>query len=40
MTKNIELIDVQAGAGWANYIATDGTTEFIVRDENNRSEYM
>ena len=33
--QNIELIDVQAGAGWANYTATDGTTEFIIRDENN-----
>ena len=33
--QNIELIDVQDGAGWANYTATDGTTEFIVRDENN-----
>jgi len=35
LIKNIEIIDVQAGASWANYIATDGTTEFIVRDENN-----
>lgn len=34
--QNIELIDVQAGSGWANYTATDGTTEFIIRDENNR----
>ena len=35
LIKNIEIIDVQDGAGWANYTATDGTTEFIVRDENN-----
>ncbi|WP_342514652.1 endonuclease [Sporosarcina sp. FSL K6-1522] len=35
IAQNIELIDVQAGAGWANYIATDGTAEFVVRDENN-----
>ena len=27
------LTDVQAGSGWANYLATDGTGEFIVRDE-------
>ncbi|WP_203248918.1 endonuclease [Sporosarcina beigongshangi] len=35
VAQRIELTDVQAGAGWANYTATDGTTEFIVRDENN-----
>ena len=23
----------KAGSGWANYLATDGTGEFIVRDE-------
>lgn len=33
---NIELIGVEAGAGWANYTATDGTTAFIVRDESNQ----
>ena len=26
---------MQEGEGWANYTATDGTTEFIVRDENS-----
>ncbi|MGG3804390.1 chitobiase/beta-hexosaminidase C-terminal domain-containing protein [Metabacillus fastidiosus] len=30
--KNVELTDVQAGTGWANYTATDGT-QFLVRDE-------
>lgn len=35
VAQNIELIDVQKGAGWANYTATDGATEFIVRDEND-----
>ncbi|GKV56831.1 hypothetical protein NCCP2222_27780 [Sporosarcina sp. NCCP-2222] len=29
---NVILSDVQAGSGWANYLATDGS-EFIVRDE-------
>lgn len=29
---NVILSDVQAGSGWANYLATDGN-EFIVRDE-------
>lgn len=33
---NIELIDEEVGAGWTNYTATDGTTEFIVRDEDNQ----
>ncbi|NYF23736.1 endonuclease [Sporosarcina sp. JAI121] len=33
--ETVELIDVEAGAGWANYTATDGTAEFIVRDEAN-----
>lgn len=33
--KNIELIDVQDGGSWANFTATDGTKEFIIRDENN-----
>ncbi|WP_274307332.1 endonuclease [Solibacillus daqui] len=30
---NVILSDVQAGSGWANYVATDGQ-EFLVRDEN------
>ncbi|MEK4424065.1 endonuclease [Solibacillus sp. FSL K6-1523] len=30
---NVVLSDVQAGSGWANYVATDGH-EFLVRDEN------
>lgn len=29
---NVILSDIQAGSGWANYLATDGN-EFIVRDE-------
>ena len=29
---NVVLSDVDAGAGWANYVATDGT-EFLIRDE-------
>ena len=33
--KNIKLTDVQDGGSWANFTATDGTTEFIIRDENN-----
>ena len=33
--KQIEIIDVQDGGAWANYRVTDGTTEFIVRDETN-----
>lgn len=32
--KDVTLESVDAGSGWANYIASDGT-EFIVRDENN-----
>ncbi|MCM3636751.1 endonuclease [Sporosarcina luteola] len=31
--QNTILSDVQAGSGWANYIATDGTGDFLVRDE-------
>ena len=30
---NSILTDVQSGSGWANYIANDGTGNFIVRDE-------
>ena len=33
--KQIEIIDVQDGGAWSNYRVTDGTTEFIVRDETN-----
>ncbi|MEZ7172901.1 endonuclease [Sporosarcina sp. OR05] len=33
-TENIEILSVQDGNGWANYTATDGTSEFIVRDES------
>lgn len=31
--NNAILSDEQAGSGWANFTATDGTGEFIVRDE-------
>ncbi|MGG0669633.1 endonuclease [Lederbergia citrisecunda] len=31
--QNTILSDAQVGSGWANYSATDGTGEFIVRDE-------
>lgn len=34
-TQNVEIIAVQEGDSWANYTATDGANEFIVRDENN-----
>lgn len=32
--NNVTLSDKEAGPGWANFIATDGT-EFTVRDEND-----
>lgn len=32
--KNVTLTDVQQGAGWANFTASDGTN-FFVRDETN-----
>ncbi|WP_232713530.1 lamin tail domain-containing protein [Bacillus xiapuensis] len=31
--KNVKIKSVHDGGSWANYTATDGTTEFIVRDE-------
>lgn len=34
-TESIEILSVEDGGSWANYTATDGTTEFIVRDETN-----
>ncbi|HEX5563324.1 MAG TPA: endonuclease, partial [Sporosarcina sp.] len=30
---NAILSDVQTGSGWSNYLATDGTGDFVVRDE-------
>jgi len=32
--KNVTFTDVQQGAGWANFTASDGTN-FLVRDETN-----
>ncbi len=34
IVKNVTLTDVQQGAGWANFTASDGTN-FLVRDETN-----
>ncbi|MCS0543102.1 chitobiase/beta-hexosaminidase C-terminal domain-containing protein, partial [Aeromonas veronii] len=35
LVKNVELIDVNKGSGWANYRAkAEDGTEFLVRDEN------
>ncbi|MCM3315314.1 endonuclease [Rummeliibacillus stabekisii] len=31
--KNIKILSVEDGSTWANYTVTDGTTEFVVRDE-------
>ncbi|MGG0658080.1 endonuclease [Rummeliibacillus pycnus] len=31
--KNIEILSVEDGGTWANYTVTDGTTQFVVRDE-------
>ena len=33
--EKIQILSVDRGSSWANYKATDGTTEFIVRDERN-----
>lgn len=35
VTKNLKLISVEDGGTWANFIASDGETEFLIRDENN-----
>lgn len=31
--KDIEILSVEDGGTWANYTVTDGTTQFVVRDE-------
>ncbi|MGM7634687.1 endonuclease [Bacillus sp. Hm123] len=36
--KNVEIKSVNDGGSWANYTVTDGTTEFIVRDETGELE--
>jgi uncharacterized protein len=33
--EKIQILAVERGSSWANYKVTDGTTEFIVRDERN-----
>ena len=33
--EKIQILSVDRGSSWANYTVTDGTTEFIVRDERN-----
>ena len=33
--EKIQILSVDRGSSWANYKVTDGTTEFIVRDERN-----
>ncbi|WP_428908052.1 chitobiase/beta-hexosaminidase C-terminal domain-containing protein [Niallia sp. Krafla_26] len=33
--KDIQILSVDSGSTWANYTVTDGTTQFIVRDERN-----
>ncbi|WP_257215809.1 5'-nucleotidase C-terminal domain-containing protein [Fredinandcohnia onubensis] len=39
LVKNVELIDVNKGNGWANYTAkAEDGTEFLVRDENGTLE--
>ncbi|MFD1779585.1 5'-nucleotidase C-terminal domain-containing protein [Fredinandcohnia salidurans] len=39
LVKNVELIDVNKGNGWANYTAkAEDGTEFLVRDENSTLE--
>lgn len=38
IVKNVSLTDDQQGNGWVNFTATDGITEFMVRDENDNLE--
>ncbi len=39
LVKNVELIDVNKGSGWANFTAkAEDGTEFLIRDENGTLE--
>ncbi|MDF1510245.1 endonuclease [Robertmurraya sp. DFI.2.37] len=40
VVKNVQLTEVDDGSAWANFTATDGTGEFLVRDENNHLGLM